>query len=227
MPSYSTCSMRIKKKGEWRSCPLAGLCVGGLVWMQRVEVQVGKNVSLQPRTGLRTPTSVGLLNHGRRGHLHTGKERRWKWGEPLPPGKEKWGGQGRLKNCPGNLRRQRNLERPEKQEPREDGKVLGLWVEEGTLMMEPQRLQWARSQERVHGTQSSIRRRQEPRSPRQQGYYHWAGHAFLSHNEIAPNGQELCTWDAPSLPFIPFSCSSLPSFQPISVLLPLSCPTSQ
>lgn len=54
------------------------VCGGGLVWMQRVEVQVGKNVCLQPRTGLRTPTSVGLLNHGRRGHLHTGKERRWK-----------------------------------------------------------------------------------------------------------------------------------------------------
>ena len=39
--------------------PLAGLCRGGLVWMQRVEVQVGENVSQQPGGAQDTNVSGG------------------------------------------------------------------------------------------------------------------------------------------------------------------------
>lgn len=100
MPSYSTCSMRIKKKGEWRSCPLAGLCVGGSGvdaesrgaggQERKSATQDGAqdaNVSgvTEPRTQRASPHREGEEMEMRRTFASWKREMRWtRWAEELP-----------------------------------------------------------------------------------------------------------------------------------------------
>ena len=99
MPSFSTCSMRKKEKGEWRCCSLAGLHVGGSGVDADSQGVVGENLSLQPRRGLRTPLSAGVTDpRTQRGSACQGgegmkmrtfasweREMRWtRWAEELP-----------------------------------------------------------------------------------------------------------------------------------------------